>query len=255
MGLNLDNDDIKPGNYYSSPEEVHAYDAIRDLMASSPIPRRETLGNLGLYLTRASMARLLFMHRLYWAILHSHGVIMEFGVRWGQNLALFMTFRTIYEPQNISRKIVGFDTFEGFPSITSEDGETASHGVCNVTPHYDTYLEQLLKTHESLAPRSHIQKFELVKGDVVQTLPQYLERRPETIIALAYFDLDLYQPTKTCLELIRHRLAKGSILAFDELNMEAFPGETIAALEVLGLKDHKLIRDPIVPHQSYMVME
>jgi hypothetical protein len=32
------------------------------------------------------------------------------------------------------------------------------------------------------------------------------------------------------------RMAKGSIIAFDELNWKSFPGETIAALEELGTK-------------------
>ena len=31
-------------------------------------------------------------------------------------------------------------------------------------------------------------------------------------------------------------MAKGSIIAFDELNWKHFPGETIAALEELGTK-------------------
>jgi hypothetical protein len=34
--------------------------------------------------------------------------------------------------------------------------------------------------------------------------------------ALAYFDLDLYEPTRAVLEQIRPYLTKGSIVAFDE---------------------------------------
>ncbi len=47
---------------------------------------------------------------------------MEFGVKWGQNLALFQSFRGMYEPYNHNRKIIGFDTFEGFPSVDKKDG-------------------------------------------------------------------------------------------------------------------------------------
>lgn len=45
---------------------------------------------------------------------------MEFGVRWGQNLALFESFRGIYEPYNYNRKIVGFDelNYNKFPGET-----------------------------------------------------------------------------------------------------------------------------------------
>jgi len=243
--------------HYSSREEIETYAQIERLFLSNPIPSREILANLGLFITRASMARFLFMHSMYQKIIPAHGVIMEFGVRWGQNLALFSTFRNIYEPQNITRKIIGFDTFEGFPSVSPQDGDSdvAVEGVCPVTPEYQQYLEQLLVAHEKLAPRSHLKKYEVVKGDVIETLPKYLERNPETIIAMAYFDVDLYEPTRQCLELIKDRLHKGSIVGFDELNMHNFPGETIAAMEVLGLRNHRVVRDPTVPYQSYVVIE
>jgi Macrocin-O-methyltransferase (TylF) len=243
--------------YYSAPQEVEAYTLLHSLFVSTPIPPKEQLANLGLYLTRPTLARIIFLVRLYERILNSHGVIMEFGARWGHNLALFATLRNIFEPQNISRRIIGFDTFEGFASVSNADASNGEDlvGRCSVTPGYEEYLEQILDAHEALAPRSHIRKFELIKGDVVDTLPQYLAKRPETIVALAYFDLDLYQPTKACLELIKDRVAKGSIIAFDQLGMEEFPGETLAALESLNLRDFKIVRDPIVPYQSYLVVD
>jgi hypothetical protein len=181
---------------------------------------------------------------------------MEFGVRWGQNMALFTTFRGIHEPYNLSRKIIGFDTFTGFPSVTPQDGSshTAQVGALSVTPGYETHLEQLLLAHEQLGPRSHIKKHELIKGDVTETLPAYLTNHPETIIALAYFDLDLYEPTKKCLELIRPHLAKNSIVGFDELVFEEFPGETLALKEAWGITNFEIIRDPISPQQSYLVV-
>jgi hypothetical protein len=127
------------------------------------------------------------MHHLYSKIVLLHGIVVEFGVRWGQNLALFSTFRNLYEPHNYSRKIVGFDTFEGFPSISIQDGTPpgAQVGGYSVVPNYESYLDELLGTHERLAPRSHLKKFELVKGDVRDTLPAYLQNHPEMIIAFA----------------------------------------------------------------------
>lgn len=68
----------------------------------------------------------------------------------------------------------------------------------------------------------------LVKGDVCETVPRFLEERPETIIALAYFDLDLYEPTKATLDAIRPHLADGAVVAFDEYGFAGWPGETPA---------------------------
>jgi hypothetical protein len=49
-------------------------------------------------------------------------VIMEFGVRWGRNLALFDSFRGIYEPHDCTRKVIAFDTCEGFAGTAGQDG-------------------------------------------------------------------------------------------------------------------------------------
>ena len=51
----------------------------------------------------------------------------------------------------------------------------------------------------------------------------------------AIFDFDIYKPTKVALESIKSHLFKGSILVFDELCDDIFPGETIALREVFGL--------------------
>ena len=55
------------------------------------------------------------------------------------------------------------------------------------------------------------------------------------VVAMAIFDLDLYEPTREALQLINPRLTRGSVLVFDELNSRDFPGETLALQEVLGL--------------------
>ena len=118
-----------------------------------------------------------------------------------------------------------------------------------------TSLPRILEIHESLNPLSHIRKFELCKGDAVDEVPRYLVRHPETIIALAYFDFDIYEPTKKVLEIIKPRLVKGSVLAFDELNDNDLPGETLAVMEVLGLNNIRLKRFPYASRVSYCVVE
>ncbi|GGE00159.1 hypothetical protein GCM10008012_49580 [Rhizobium anhuiense] len=219
------------------------------------MPDRELLDNLGLYLTRQTLSRINFMQQLYQMILPVHGVIMEFGVRWGQNMALFSNLRGIHEPYNYNRKIIGFDTFEGFPSVAAEDGGNVLPGDYGVAANWEMELESILDFHTQNAPIPHKKKHELVRGDATQTVPAYLKARPETIVALAYFDFDLYVPTRDCLEAILPYLTKGSVLAFDELNMPEFPGETLALREVLGLSRYAIRRDPANPLTSYLVIE
>lgn len=221
----------------------------------SQVPDRELLDNLGLYLTRQTLSRINFMQRLYAMIVPVHGVIMEFGVRWGQNMALFTSLRGIHEPFNYNRRIVGFDTFEGFPSVASEDGGLVKAGDYAVVSGWMDELEAILDTHAQGSPIPHKKKHELVRGDATVTLPEYLREHPETVVALAYFDFDLYKPTRDCLEAILPYLTKGSVLAFDELNTPEFPGETIAVREVLGLSRYAIRRDPANPLTSFLVIE
>ena len=95
----------------------------------------------------------------------------------------------------------------------------------------------------------------LVHGDVTQTIDQYLAENPETIIALTYFDLALYEPTRKCLESIAPHLMRGSVIAMDELNSHDFPGETIAVKEVLGLRNCTVRRSKFLPDRSYLIVE
>lgn len=240
-----------------SAQEASARQQMQQLFADCPIPLDERLSNLGLFVRRQDLSRLLFINDLYRQIVDVHGSIMEFGVRWGQNLAMFGSLRGIHEPFNHNRKIVGFDTWEGFPSVHAKDGgsEVAEVGAYATTRGYEGYLEKLLACHEQQSPISHIRKFELVKGDATVEIDRYLERHSETIVALAFFDLDLYEPTKKCLLAIRDRLTRGSVVAFDQVNVQTFPGETLALKEVLGLDRVALRRSPYSNAASYLVVD
>jgi len=241
----------------SSDDEKTSREEFYSLFKQCPIPEEELLSNLGLFVSRQTLSRMIFFQELYKRILDVHGIIMEFGVRWGQNLALFESFRGIYEPYNYNRKIVGFDTFQGFPETHDKDGsaDVITKGAYSVTEDYELYLEKVLDYHEGESPISHIKKYELVKGDATVTLKKYLEDNPETIIALAYFDFDIYEPTKYCLESIKGHLTRGSIIGFDELNCHTFPGETHALREVFGIDRYKIIRTPFNPLTSYIVID
>ena len=88
---------------------------MAELVRENPIPDGELLQSLGLFLTRQNFSRLLFAKHLYEQVVDIQGDIFEFGVRWGQNLAAFSVLRGMLEPYNHTRRLVGFDTFEGFP--------------------------------------------------------------------------------------------------------------------------------------------
>jgi len=242
---------------YESDKEKEVRSGFVQHFKGCPIPDNQMLSNLGLFLNSKSLSRILFMDHLYKQIVDTHGIIMEFGTRWGQNLSLFSALRGIYEPFNRHRKIVGFDTFAGFPELKKEDGNShmMNVGELAVTDNYIEYLDQVLKYQEMDNPLAHIQKYELRPGNAMQTIHEYLNENPETIVSLAYFDFDIYEPTKECLKAIHPRLIKGSVLGFDELNDPDSPGETLALMETFGLNNIRLKRFPYTSRTSYFVVE
>lgn len=253
---NQDNPDIKV-KWHASEKEVSLRQGLIRNFKECPIPDNEIFSNLSLFMSRQNLSQLLFVNEMYQHIVGVHGVIMEFGVRWGRNMALYESLRGIYEPFNHNRKIIGFDTFEGFPSVNEKDGNSdiIEVGAYSVTRGYDEYLTQILDYHEQESPISHIKKYELVKGDAVSSIEQYLARNPQTIVSLAYFDFDIYEPTVACLNAIKDRLTKGSVIGFDELNHKDYPGETLALKEVLGLGKYQIRHSKFSPTQSYIVIE
>lgn len=192
-------------------------------------------------LQRQSISRILYYDNLYRQMLGVPGVILEFGVQWGATLAQLIGLRGIYEPYNHRRHIYGFDTFAGFKnSSKAKDGDLVADGDYCVYDGYEEELSKVLTIHESACPISHIKKFSLVKGDASITSKEWVKNNPHAVVAMAIFDMDIYQPTKDALEAIIPRLTKGSILVFDELNCSQFPGETEAVMEVLTLNNIRL---------------
>lgn len=240
---------------FGPSDELDRRNEIVHLMRSTPIPDKELMLNIGLFLTPQTLSRVLFMDFLYRQILDVQGIIVEFGCRWGQNLALYSSLRGIYEPFNRLRRIVGFDTFEGFPSVVAEDGEKLIAGDYATTPGYEQYLCRLLDLQEKESPLSHICKHEVIKGDATKRVPEYLNQNPQTVIALAYFDFDIFEPTRDCLKAIEPYLTKGTVIGFDEVNDSTTPGETVALREVFGLGRFALKRYRYNARTSYLVVE
>lgn len=244
---------------YASKEEDKMRSSFVKHFKECPIPDRDILQNLGLFLSSKNLSRILFMNHIYQQVVDLQGVVMEFGCRWGQNSALFSAMRGIYEPFNRLRKVIAFDTFTGFPSI-DEDKDNSNCSIMrkeglSCTENYAEYLDAILKYQEDDNPLSHIKKYEIRAGDAIEELAKYLEEYPETIISLAYFDFDIYEPTKKCLELILPYVGKGSIIGFDELNDHDSPGETIALREVMDFSRIKIQRYPYTSRTSYIVVE
>ena len=250
----------------STPEQVTMRKRMEELFAARPMPDEHLLVSLGLYMRSSALVKILFMNELYELIRDVPGVIMEFGVWWGQNLVLLENLRAIHEPFDQTRRVIGFDTFSGYASHSDADApsrqdgftsfsEVVKPGGYSVSAGYRSYLEELLLLHEKLNVLGTVRKHEVVEGDVVQSVPRYLKEHPETVVALAYFDLALYLPTKTCLEAIRPHLVPGSVLVMDEFNFPEAPGETRAFREVFGSSGYSIRKSRYIRDKALVFIE
>lgn len=245
---------------HPSEEEKNHRHTLHQLLKESPLPEEDLMANLPMYLYRKHVARLLFLNEIYQKILPVHGSIMRFGVYWGREMCNFLHLRGIYEPYNFSRRVIGFTVDDDSLKINGEDGitEEAKLKILGTSPsreYYTDYLNPLLDCQEKQSPLSHIRRFDLIPGNPCQTVPQYFKEHAESVVALAYFSFNLYHPTKICLEAIKDRLTKGSVLVFNELNEPFFPGEALALKEVFGLNRYPIRRVPYDAQVAYLVIE
>jgi hypothetical protein len=215
------------------------------------------LVSLGLFMRSSALAKILFVNELFERIKDIPGIIVEFGTWWGQNIVLFENLRAIYEPFNPSRRIVGFDTFQGYTGFSEKDRENdfINEGAHRVSSDYKSYLEELLQFHEKNNVLGNIRKHELIEGNVIETAPKFFKENPGTIVALAYFDIALYDPTKAGLLAIKPHLIPGSVLLLDEFNSSDAPGETIAFREVFADTKYTIHKSKYITDRSIVTIQ
>ena len=220
----------------------------------------DKLNNFPRFISRQALSIFLAKHDLFRQILNTHGAIVECGVFMGGGLFSWAQLSSIYETVNHGRKIIGFDTFSGFPDLSKKDfRKNAAKEEHKETQSYSFEALDELEKSASLfdlnRPVGHIPKIEFVKGDALKTIPKYLEENEHLVVALLYLDFDLYEPTRIALQHFLPRMPKGAILAFDELNQKQWPGETLAVLEEVGIRNLHIKRFPYTPALSYAVLD
>jgi len=241
-----------------SPKDLDQFSEIARIFDTDPAPTIEKIEAFPKYASRQSIAKFLTKYEIFKEVLTVNGSIVECGVLHGAGLLTWAKLSSIFEPANHVRKIIGFDTFEGFPSVAAQDTKTGTFNDLakgGLTGSTLANLEDAIRVYDLNRPIGHIPKVELVQGDLTKTADRYIADNPHLVVALLYLDLDLYEPTKKALEAFVPRMPKGGIIVFDELNAKIFPGETIAVIEAIGLRNLRIKRFPFDSYVSYAVLE
>jgi hypothetical protein len=239
-------------------EEGDIFNNLYSAFENSALSLPYKLQAFPVWVRRQDFAYCMAKYEIFKQIVNVNGSIVECGVFVGSGTMTWLHCSSILEPYNHTRKIIGFDTFAGFPGIDEKDKQTGTSehlkvGGLQTTASMYEELKQVVAIHDANRPLSHIPKVELVQGDACEKIKEYVEANPHLLISLLYLDFDIYKPTKEALQLLYKRVVKGGIIAFDELNCKQYPGETVAMLEELDLEKVELKRFPFVTHLSYFV--
>jgi len=239
---------------YSS-KEIETFTAFKKQLDNFSGGPGLLMSNFSRFVRFQDTTRFLIMYELYKKIVNVHGSIIEIGVLNGFNIFSFAHFCEIFEPRNYTRKILGFDTFEGHTSqILEKDGEV---GLAESTEGFATHsydeLQKSVELFNNSIQFNQFEKIRLIKGDAVKTIPEYYENHPELLVSLLICYTDIYAPTRVALEKFWPRMPKGSIVLIASSNYEKSPGEITAFDDVLGVGNFELRRFPFATRASYIV--
>jgi hypothetical protein len=214
------------------------------------------LQNFPKYVRRQHLKRFLALYELFKMIMPVKGSIVECGVFRGFGLMSWAKLSAMLEPENLTRRIYGFDSFDGFPSVAPQDKSAlAAPQTGELKSSSQDELKRLIEEYDSDRFLGHINKVELIAGDMVQTVPAFVEAHPHLIVSLLFLDCDLFEPTRSAITAFLPRMTRGSVIAFDELDNPIWPGETLAALETGLVRKLRIQRFEWDPYIGYAVIE
>jgi len=240
-----------------SPQDIKQFERVNDFFLSDEGSIINKIDAFPKYASRQALAKFLTKYEIFQKILHVNGSIVEAGVLHGGGTLAWAKLSSILEPTNHTRKIIGFDTFAGFPSINDKDKKGTDGSLLKIGElkgSAQKSVTEAVSIYDENRPLNHIPKVELVEGDIVNTAPAYIKENPHLVISMLYLDVDLYQPTKVMLETFLPVMPKGAVIVFDELNAKMFPGETVAVDEILGIRNLEIKRFTFDSYVSYAVV-
>jgi len=241
-------------------EGINVYQDYGQFFLDSPASIHSKLHHFPKYIARQEMSKLFCRYELFKKILNIHGSIVEIGCCSGSGIFTYAHASSITEPYNYTRKIIGLDTFRGYPELNEKD-QKGNFLVANLQEgSYSAQgLKEEIEAYVKLFDRNralgHIPKIELVEGKVEHTLKKYIEDNPDLIVAMLNLDTGLYLPTKISLELLFPLMPKGSIITFDTIGVRGFPGQNLALKEFAPLSKFKIERMPFEPARAFIQLD
>jgi len=168
------------------------------------------------FLLRGSLDRftkILARYELFKMVMEIPGDIVEGGVFKGTGILYWAKLIQVFNPLSI-RKVVGFDTFEGYPETTKHEYDKKAGVQFILSARYtEVPPDEIME----IAKQLHLDhRVEVVKGDATITIKDYVESNPGFRVALLNLDFDINDPTAAALEHLYPRIVPGGVIVLDE---------------------------------------
>ncbi len=204
---------------------------LAGILTENPHSLLHILAHWPVYTKRILLTRFLAHYELFKMVLDLPGSIVELGVSRGVSFFSFHKFLEIFCPMDTSRKVFGFDSFEGLTDFTEKDG--ADHvlsdkqrgGWSAAQSEAEVFGLAKLYNDDNVLAR---ERCRLIKGRVQDTLPGFLAETPGLRISLLHLDMDLYDPTLYALEQLWDLVVPGGVIVMDEYGLPPWGGEAAA---------------------------
>jgi len=228
------------------PPERKQKQILEEVFNSTSLSTFEMFRNFPVFTPRFNLARFLCHYELFRKIVNLPGVIIDLGVYRGSSTFTWAKLCEIFCPTDVRKVVYGFDTFEGFPSLSEDDGPENLLQDIKQGGYFggESILHDLELAKKAMNVEKHIKhisRIEFIKGNIDKTIPKFIKSKGKGLkIALMNLDLDLYEPTKIALEHFVPLMVRGGIIVLDEYAVDTFGGESKAVdeyfLKILGSK-------------------
>lgn len=225
---------------------------MEDIIASQGFSISEVLRHWPAYIQRRWLTRFLAHYELFRMVQELPGSIIELGVYRGASFFTWANLLETFFPGDRSRKVYGFDSFAGLNSEQFDDeldgerdGRDGKEDWAYQTPAGPVRELVKLHTEDNILPG--IERCVLIEGDVFETVPAFIRDNPGLRVSLIHFDMDLYKPTRFCLEQFYPLILRGGVLCFDEFGLVPWGGETKAVEEFFGDRPPRMRKMPFSP--------
>jgi len=162
------------------------------------------------------LKKALLHYEIYKKISSLSGDIFELGVFRGSSLVRFATFRDLFK-NNFKSKIYGFDDFGEFTKQSrKKDAIFIKRWREDLKRNSKSDRGISIKELKSIIKKKKFKRVNLIKGNIIKTLPEFLRYKKRTKISLLHLDLDVYEPTLFALEKLYNKVKKGGIILLDD---------------------------------------